>query len=82
MKYVWESHDITCGRRVQSAHRPSEIYMIGYNPLVYERKIALISLNDGMIAASGKTKREMADDFNSNGMRPIDIRLDDIGPKS
>lgn len=83
MKYVWELHDIVPGRRVQSPGRSTEVWMIGYDPAESdEGNRTLISLNDGMAAMRKRTAGDLMREFNHNGYRPMELRLDDVGPKS
>ncbi len=80
MRYVWEACDIHAGRRVQASNR-TEIWMVGYDARE-ARTFALISLSDGMISQIGMTSDEMVSHLNESGMRPVDVRTDDVSKPS
>lgn len=87
MKYVWEEHDIVCGRRVWGHNRASNAEnIIGYDAgdPKKDRWFLLISLADGLLVARYASKADMAEDLNKYGYRPGDInhpKWPDIAPK-
>lgn len=87
MKYIWEPHDIVCGRRIWSHGRPTNgEHLIGYDcgdPHV-AKKYVLISLIDGSIIATYLSVEDFAIDLNKYEYRPADINLrawPDIAPR-
>lgn len=80
MKYIWESHDIYAGRRVQNYCR-GEDYVIGYIGHTGGASLCLICLTDGMVFAREKTEAEMAEFLNcttnpERAYRPVEVKHD------
>lgn len=79
MRYIWEPHDITPGRRV-SAYNRTESYIVVYTAGTGDARYGSASLADGMIwLPPSKTPAEVADAFNKAGMRPDTVSTEDIG---
>lgn len=81
MRYQWEAHDISVGRRV-SAYNRTEGYMVVYMPGTGDARYGVVSLADGMIwLEATKTRQEIAEAFNDAGIVPDAIDVKDIGTK-
>lgn len=79
MKITWEAADITAGRRA----RPlgcNETWMVGYDnsSLSPEKKLVLVSLNDGCIAHRNMTAADVARLLNDAHSYPVEL-LDEKG---
>lgn len=76
MKYVWEEHDIECGRRVWGWNRAmNSECIIGYD--CTDRNVAkwftLVSLADGSLLGRYSSKADVAEAMNTHGYRPADV---------
>ena len=76
MKIIWEPQDVQAGLIVGKSDRV-ERWLIGYDPAVgwaddpaYAPKWAMISLEDGMFAAVGQTREQLAAYLNHAGEFP------------
>lgn len=79
MRYIWEPHDITPGRRV-SAYNRTESYIVIYTPGHGGSRYGCASLTDGMIwLEASKTPAEVAEWFNKSGVRPDTVSVEDVG---
>lgn len=87
MKYMWEPHDVICGRRVWSWNRSiTGEYILGYdcNDREVARWYIMVSLSDGSVIFKCDTIDGMVKHLNHYGYRPADINLlawPDIAPK-
>lgn len=83
MRYEWEGLDVAPGRLVES-HNRAERYILGYDPTIGHEvgNLTLCCLNDGRLAVKNVCREKMANYLNASRMRPIELRLDDVGPDS